>query len=83
MTLTIDYINGYIDDCVDEVRERLGLDQINLLGICQGGTFSLCYAALYPEKGQKPDYHGGAGRLSRARRIAEPVGKGAALGPGI
>ncbi len=45
-----DYINGYIDDCVDEVRERLGLDQINLLGICQGGTFSLCYAALYPEK---------------------------------
>ena len=49
MTLD-DYINGYIDDCVDEVRERLGLDQINLLGICQGGTFSLCYAALYPEK---------------------------------
>lgn len=45
-----DYINGYINDCVDVVRERHGLDRINLLGICQGGTFSLCYTALYPEK---------------------------------
>jgi polyhydroxyalkanoate synthase len=45
-----DYINGYINDCVDVVRERHDLDKINLLGICQGGTFSLCYASLYPEK---------------------------------
>ncbi len=45
-----DYINGYIDRCVDAVCERLGLDNINLLGICQGGAFSLCYAALHPRK---------------------------------
>ena len=45
-----DYINGYIDECVDVVRERHNLDQINLLGICQGGSFSLCYTALHPEK---------------------------------
>ncbi len=45
-----DYINGYINDCVDVIRERHSLEQINLLGICQGGTFSLCYASLYPEK---------------------------------
>jgi len=45
-----DYINGYIDDCVDEICRRHNLDQINLLGICQGGTFSLCYTALHPEK---------------------------------
>lgn len=44
-----DYINGYIADCVNIVRARHGRDQITLLGICQGGTFSLCYAALYPE----------------------------------
>lgn len=25
-------------------------DKINLLGVCQGGTFSVMYAALYPEK---------------------------------
>ncbi len=45
-----DYINGYINDCVDIVLERHNLAQLNLLGICQGGTFSLCYTALYPEK---------------------------------
>jgi polyhydroxyalkanoate synthase len=45
-----DYINGYLDRCVDVVRKRHGVDAINLLGICQGGTFSLCYAALHPDK---------------------------------
>jgi len=45
-----DYINGYIDRCIDVIRNEHGLDQINLLGICQGGTFSLCYSALHPEK---------------------------------
>jgi polyhydroxyalkanoate synthase len=45
-----DYVNGYINNCVDVVRERHGLDQINLLGICQGGALSLCYSSLYPEK---------------------------------
>jgi polyhydroxyalkanoate synthase subunit PhaC len=51
MFLTMDdYINGYLDACVDAVRERHGLDAVNLLGICQGGTFSLCYSALHPEK---------------------------------
>jgi polyhydroxyalkanoate synthase subunit PhaC len=49
--LTIDkYINGYINNCVDIIRDRHNLEQINLLGICQGGTFSLCYSSLYPEK---------------------------------
>ncbi|MBW4424917.1 MAG: class III poly(R)-hydroxyalkanoic acid synthase subunit PhaC [Nostoc desertorum CM1-VF14] len=49
--LTIDkYINGYINNCVDAIRDRHNLEQINLLGICQGGTFSLCYSSLYPEK---------------------------------
>ena len=45
-----DYINGYIDHCVDVIRNEHALDQINLLGICQGGTFGLCYSALHPEK---------------------------------
>ena len=45
-----DYINGYMDRCVDIVRRRSGLDAINVLGICQGGAFSLCYAALHPAK---------------------------------
>jgi polyhydroxyalkanoate synthase len=45
-----DYVNGYLDDCVDVVRKKSGASAINLLGICQGGVFSLCYAALHPEK---------------------------------
>jgi polyhydroxyalkanoate synthase len=45
-----DYINGYLDRCVDVICERHRLDKINILGICQGGTFSLCYSALHPDK---------------------------------
>ncbi len=45
-----DYVNDYIHNCVDAVRKRHALDKINLLGICQGGTFSLCYAALHPDR---------------------------------
>lgn len=45
-----DYIDGYIGRCVDHVCEEHGLDRINLLGICQGGAFSLCYSSLHPEK---------------------------------
>ena len=47
-----DYINGYIDRCVDHIREAHGQDSINILGICQGGTFSLCYSSTHPEKVQ-------------------------------
>ncbi len=47
---TDDYVNVFIDGCVDYIREAHDLDQINLLGICQGGTLSLCYTALHPEK---------------------------------
>lgn len=45
-----DYLNGYIDTCVDFIRKTHQLDKINLLGICQGGTFSLCYSSLHPDK---------------------------------
>ena len=45
-----DYVNGWIRRCVDVVAKRHRLSKINLLGICQGGAFSLCFAALHPEK---------------------------------
>lgn len=49
--LTIDdYVNGYVNNALDKIRERHGLDKITLLGVCQGGTFSVMYAALHPEK---------------------------------
>ncbi|MFW5905693.1 MAG: alpha/beta fold hydrolase, partial [archaeon] len=45
-----DYVNRYIKNCVDVVRERSGQEKINLLGYCMGGTMSAMYAALNPEK---------------------------------
>jgi polyhydroxyalkanoate synthase len=49
--LTIDdHVNGYMDNIVDFIRERCNVDKINLMGICMGGTFSVMYSALHPEK---------------------------------
>ena len=45
-----DYVNRYIDNCVDVVRDRSGQESINILGYCMGGTMSVMYAALHPEK---------------------------------
>jgi polyhydroxyalkanoate synthase len=45
-----DYIDGYLNNAIDCIRERTGLAKINLLGVCQGGTMSVIYTALYPEK---------------------------------
>ena len=51
MYLTLDdYINGYLDTCVEVIRKKTGKDKLNLMGICQGGTFCGIYSALYPEK---------------------------------
>ncbi len=45
-----DYINGFMDRAVDFVRASSNQPRINLLGICQGGTFSICYTALHQDK---------------------------------
>ncbi len=45
-----DYIDGYMNDAVDFLRKRHKTEKIHKMGICQGGTFSMIYACLYPEK---------------------------------
>ena len=45
-----DYIDGYLDGAVREVARRHRVDKINLLGICEGGVFTTCYAALHPDR---------------------------------
>lgn len=45
-----DYITDFMDDIVDHVREGTGVDKVNLLGLCMGGTFATVYSALHPEK---------------------------------
>ena len=45
-----DHINGYMDNVVDFIRQKHALEKINLMGICMGGTFSVIYSALHPDK---------------------------------
>jgi len=45
-----DYIDVYMNGAVDYLRHIHKVDKIHKMGICQGGTFSMIYAALYPEK---------------------------------
>ncbi len=45
-----DYVNRYLGGCINHVRQCDGIPAVNLLGVCQGGTISLCHAALHPER---------------------------------
>ncbi|MHC9085463.1 class III poly(R)-hydroxyalkanoic acid synthase subunit PhaC [Luteimonas sp. RIT-PG2_3] len=45
-----DYIERFLGGAINHLRRSFKLDAINLLGICQGGAFSLCYASLHPER---------------------------------
>ncbi len=45
-----DYIDGYIDSVVDWIRAATHSGKINIMGVCMGGTFSVIYTALYPDK---------------------------------
>jgi polyhydroxyalkanoate synthase len=44
-----DYIERYMGACVRHVLKSHGSGALNLIGVCQGGTFSLCYSALNPQ----------------------------------
>ena len=45
-----DYACRMLDECVDTVSRLRNESTVNLLGVCQGGTFTLCYTALYGHK---------------------------------
>ena len=45
-----DYINGYMVNVMDYLRERTGADQLNVLGYCMGGTMSAMFTALHPDR---------------------------------
>lgn len=50
LTTLADYIEDALPACVDWICAQHGLGAINLLGVCQGGVFSLCFTALHPER---------------------------------
>ncbi|MDI6733186.1 MAG: class III poly(R)-hydroxyalkanoic acid synthase subunit PhaC [Planctomycetota bacterium] len=45
-----DYIEGYLNNAVEEVLKQSGVSKLTMAGICQGGTFSAIYSALHPDK---------------------------------
>jgi polyhydroxyalkanoate synthase len=45
-----EYVLGYLHRCIDHILKSRETESLNLLGVCQGGTLSLCYAALEPRR---------------------------------
>ncbi len=45
-----DYIFGYLDNALEYILKQHGIQRLNLMGVCQGGVFSLCYAAAHSQK---------------------------------
>ncbi|MFZ1077773.1 MAG: class III poly(R)-hydroxyalkanoic acid synthase subunit PhaC [Nitrosotalea sp.] len=45
-----DYVNGYMDNCVDFILNESGVDKVSMQGYCTGGTLATVYASLYHEK---------------------------------
>ncbi len=45
-----DYAVRHLDACIEHVLTAHEVSQLDLLGVCQGGTFSLCQAALAPQR---------------------------------
>lgn len=45
-----DYVCRYLDNCLDAVCERAGVEQVHLLGYCMGGSLALMYATLFPRR---------------------------------
>ena len=43
------YIHEYLANVIKFIIQSRQQEKINLLGICQGGVISLCYAALYQQ----------------------------------
>jgi polyhydroxyalkanoate synthase len=45
-----DYINGYMANVMDYLRERTGAESLNVLGYCMGGTMSAIFTSLHPDR---------------------------------
>ena len=88
-----DYIDDYLPACVDQILSPHRLPALNLLGVCQGGVFSLCFTALHPERVRNlitmvtpVDFHTPADLLSKwVRKVNVPawVGQGNVSGDAL
>src|ERR1700681_2443070 len=92
-TTLADYIDGYLVGCVQRILQTHRLDALNLLGVCQGGVFSLCYAGVHPQRVRNlitmvtpVDFHSPSDLLSKWVRgidVAAWVGEGNVSGDAL
>jgi polyhydroxyalkanoate synthase subunit PhaC len=92
-TTLADYIDYYLAGCVERILRMHRLEALNILGVCQGGVFSLCFSALYPTRVRNlitmvtpVDFHTPADLLSKwVRRmdVAAWVGGGNVSGEAL
>ena len=85
MTLE-DYLEGQLAGCVEEISRIHRRNALNLLGVCQGGVFCLCFTALHPQRVRNlitmvtpVDFHTPADLLSKWARSIDVdalVGRG-------
>jgi polyhydroxyalkanoate synthase len=45
-----DHVNGYVDNIVSFICKEKKIKQVNIMGICMGGVFSIIYSALHPHR---------------------------------
>jgi len=45
-----DYVNTYMENCIDYVCKETGVSSVSLQGYCTGGTIATIYASLHPQK---------------------------------
>ena len=44
-----DYVNGYLDSCVEFIKDESSNEKISIQGYCTGATIASVYTALHPE----------------------------------
>ncbi|MEW6588171.1 MAG: class III poly(R)-hydroxyalkanoic acid synthase subunit PhaC [Thermoproteota archaeon] len=45
-----DYVNTYMDNCIEYVKNETDNKSVSVQGYCTGGTIAAIYASLYPQK---------------------------------
>lgn len=44
-----DYVNGYLDSCIEFIKDETSTEKITLQGYCTGSTIASIYTSLHPE----------------------------------
>jgi len=44
-----DYVNGYLHNCIEFIKQESSVDSVSLQGYCTGGTLGAIYSSLHPQ----------------------------------